>query len=90
MKKFMLNVIVILLLPISIPILLLNPKSRKRILDKAFEEDIDLDNIKYLDGCPDCEYQREPSICSICMPDYEFDKGGSYENEPQPEDDLPF
>ena len=52
MKKFILNVIVILLLPISIPILLLNPKSRKRILDKAFEEDIDLDNIKYLDGTP--------------------------------------
>ena len=52
MKKFMLNVIVILLLPISIPILLLNPKSRKRILDEAFGEDIDIDidNIKYLDG----------------------------------------
>ena len=49
MKKILFNILVIILLPITIPILLINPTSRKRIFDEAIDN-IDWDNIKYIDG----------------------------------------
>ena len=49
MKTILFNILVIILLPITVPILLIHPASRKRIWEEAID-DIDWDNIKYIDG----------------------------------------